>query len=108
MADRLLLDVPCSGTGVIKRNPDTKWKLQPEHLERVMAIQKNIINDYSQMLKPGGMMVYATCSILHDENENQVRAFLDTHENYQLVEEKRVNPSPTSDGFYMALLLKEG
>jgi 16S rRNA (cytosine967-C5)-methyltransferase len=108
MADRLLLDVPCSGTGVIKRNPDTKWKLQPEHLERVMAIQKNIINDYSQMLKPGGMMVYATCSILYDENENQVRAFLDTHENYQLVEEKRVNPSPTSDGFYMALLLKEG
>ncbi len=108
MADRLLLDVPCSGTGVIKRNPDTKWKLQPEHLERVQAIQKNIINDYSQMLKPGGMMVYATCSILHDENENQVRAFLDTHADFQLVEEKRVNPSPTTDGFYMALLLKEG
>ncbi len=108
MADRLLLDVPCSGTGVIKRNPDTKWKLQPEHLERVQAIQKNIINDYSQMLKPGGMMVYATCSILHDENENQVRAFLDTHGDFQLVEEKRVNPSPTTDGFYMALLLKEG
>ena len=108
MADRLLLDVPCSGTGVIKRNPDTKWKLQPEHLERVQAIQKNIINDYSQMLKPGGMMVYATCSILHDENENQVRTFLDTHADFQLVEEKRVNPSPTTDGFYMALLLKEG
>ncbi len=108
MADRLLLDVPCSGTGVIKRNPDTKWKLQPEQLERVQAIQKTILNDYSQMLKPGGMMVYATCSILHDENENQVRTFLDTHNDFQLVEEKRIDPSPTTDGFYMALLLKEG
>ncbi len=107
-ADRLLLDVPCSGTGVIKRNPDTKWKLQPEHLERVQAIQKNILKDYSQMLKPGGMMVYATCSILHAENEGQVKAFLDGHGDFELIEDKRVNPSPTTDGFYMALLQKQG
>lgn len=105
-ADRLLLDVPCSGTGVIKRNPDTKWKIQPEHLERVMAIQKNILNDYSQMLKPGGMMVYATCSILHAENENQVKDFLGRRDDFKLIEDKRVNPSKTTDGFYMALLEK--
>lgn len=107
-ADRLLLDVPCSGTGVIKRNPDTKWKIQPEHLERVQAIQKNILHDYSQMVKPGGLMVYATCSILHAENEDQVKQFLDVHNNFQLIEDKRINPSPTTDGFYMALLMKAG
>lgn len=105
-ADRLLLDVPCSGTGVIKRNPDTKWKIQPEHLERVMAIQKNILNDYSQMLKPGGLMVYATCSILHAENENQVKNFLERRDDFKLIEDKRVNPSKDTDGFYMALLQK--
>ena len=105
-ADRLLLDVPCSGTGVIKRNPDTKWKILPEHLERVMAIQKNILNDYSQMLKPGGLMVYATCSILHAENENQVKDFLERRDDFKLIEDKRVNPSKDTDGFYMALLQK--
>ena len=71
-ADRLLLDVPCSGTGVIKRNPDTKWKLQPDHLERVQGMQEHIINSYSKMLKKGGLMVYATCSILPAENNEQV------------------------------------
>lgn len=105
-ADRLLLDVPCSGTGVIKRNPDTKWKILPEHLERVQAIQRNILNDYSQMLKPGGFMVYATCSILHAENEDQVKQFLESGAPFKLIEDKRVNPSAYTDGFYMALLQK--
>src|SRR5690606_39581340 len=97
---------PCSGTGVIKRNPDTKWKLQPEDLERVQEVQQNILNDYSAMLKSGGMMVYATCSILHSENEDQVKAFLAKRDDFKLIEEKRVNPSKVSDGFYMALLQK--
>ena len=105
-ADRLLLDVPCSGTGVIKRNPDTKWKLQPEHLERVQSIQANILEDYSQMLNPGGLMVYATCSILRSENEDQVERFLQKHGTYQLLEQRRVDPSPESDGFFMALFQK--
>lgn len=107
-ADRLLLDVPCSGTGVIKRNPDAKWKLQPESLERVQELQRTIAHDYSQMLKSGGMMVYATCSILYSENEIQVQYFLDTHPDFELIEEKRIDPSDTSDGFYMALLKKQG
>lgn len=105
-ADRLLLDVPCSGMGVIKRNPDTKWKLQPEHLQRVQKLQKDIIRDYSKMLKPGGKMVYATCSIFRSENEDQVQRFLNENENFKLMEQKRVNPSAESDGFYMALLEK--
>ena len=105
-ADRLLLDVPCSGTGVIKRNPDTKWKLQPEHLDRVRKIQKDILQNYTKMLKPGGMAVYATCSILSSENEDQVAAFLEKNKNFELVKDQRVWPSESSDGFYMALLKK--
>ena len=75
-ADRLLLDVPCSGTGVIKRKPDTKWKLKPEYLDNILSTQSEILDTYSSMLRPGGLMVYATCSILPSENEEQVRSFL--------------------------------
>ena len=71
-ADRLLLDVPCSGTGVIKRKPDTKWKLKPEYLDNILSTQSEILDTYSSMLRPGGLMVYATCSILPSENEEQV------------------------------------
>lgn len=102
--DRLLLDVPCSGLGVIKRNPDAKWKLSPNELERVIKLQKEIINDYSKMLKIGGMMVYATCSILPVENEDQVDFFLAENSEFQLVKEDHVLPSKESDGFYMALI----
>ncbi len=105
-ADRLLLDVPCSGTGVIKRNPDTKWKLRPEHLDRVRKIQSDILEDYSKMLKSGGKMVYATCSILRSENEDQVDHFLSTHPEFSLLKQERINPSEWSDGFFMALLEK--
>lgn len=105
-ADRLLLDVPCSGTGVIKRKVDSKWKLQPEHLLRVQKLQRNILTDYSQMLKAGGKMVYATCSILPSENEEQVQRFLAEQPQFCLVKEQRQNPSAESDGFYMALLEK--
>lgn len=105
-ADRLLLDVPCSGTGVIKRNPDTKWKIQPEHLDRVRKIQGDILRNYAKMLKEGGRMVYATCSILRSENEDQVEKFLNDNSDFKLREEKRISPSAESDGFYMALMEK--
>jgi 16S rRNA (cytosine967-C5)-methyltransferase len=104
-ADRLLLDVPCSGMGVLKRNPDAKWKLSAQFIEEVKATQEKIINDYCKMIKPGGFMVYSTCSMLPSENENQVSKFLSTHEGkYALVEEKHVWPSQGFDGFYMALI----
>jgi tRNA and rRNA cytosine-C5-methylases len=101
-----LLDAPCSGTGVIKRNPDTKWKLQPEHLERTSQMQREILRDYVQMLKPGGTLVYATCSILPQENEEQVARFLAEHPEYLLEAEERINPGSESDGYYMARLRK--
>ena len=75
-AERVLIDAPCSGLGVLKRNPDAKWKLQPEHLDKLKETQQQLLQDYSVMLKPGGKLVYATCSILPQENEKQVETFL--------------------------------
>jgi 16S rRNA (cytosine967-C5)-methyltransferase len=104
-ADRLLLDVPCSGLGVLRRNPDAKWKLQPEYIHQLITEQQNILQRYSRMVKPGGQMVYATCSILPSENQHQVEKFLQEHHNsFALEEEKTLWPSSGFDGFYMALL----
>lgn len=105
-ADKLLLDVPCSGLGVIKRNPDTKWKLSLEVIERTKKLQEKILNDYCEMVKVGGEMVYSTCSILPSENKNQVDLFLQTHSNFEFIIDKTILPSQGFDGFYMALLKK--
>lgn len=105
-ADRLLLDVPCSGTGVIKRNPDTKWKLSEEVIEKTKALQYSILKDYSIMLKAGGLMVYSTCSILPSENQEQVQRFLNENKGFELIKERTLLPSEGFDGFYMALIQK--
>ena len=105
-ADRLLLDVPCSGMGVLKRNPDAKWKLSIEFITKIRELQQHIIRDYCDMLKPGGLMAYSTCSILPSENEDQVKSFLAEKKAFELVEEKHIFPSEGFDGFYMALMKK--
>ena len=105
--DRLLLDVPCSGLGVLKRNPDAKWKLSLEFIERIKELQQKILQDYSVMLKPLGLMVYSTCSLLPSENEEQVKNFLTIQGGkFELLEERRTYPSEGFDGFYMALMKK--
>lgn len=101
-ADRLLLDVPCSGLGVIKRNPDAKWKLSPEFIERTKELQQKILSEYSVMTKKGGLLVYSTCSILPSENRKQVDTFLANHPNFELLKETSIMPSAGFDGFYMA------
>jgi 16S rRNA (cytosine967-C5)-methyltransferase len=103
-ADRLLLDVPCSGLGVLKRNPDAKWKLSEEFIGRVRGIQQTILRDYSKIVKPGGKMVYSTCSLLPGENEEQVRTFLENNSEFAIEAEKKIVPSEGFDGFYMARL----
>ena len=106
-ADRLLLDVPCSGLGVLKRNPDAKWKLSPSFIKEIVETQRNILHRYTKMLKKGGLAVYATCSVLPAENENQVKEFLAKNKDFTLVKEERISPvNPLSDGYYMALLRK--
>jgi 16S rRNA (cytosine967-C5)-methyltransferase len=105
--DRLLLDVPCSGLGVLKRNPDAKWKLSLEFIERVKELQQKIVMDYSVMLKPQGLMVYSTCSLLPSENEEQVKKILTLQDGkFELIDEHRTYPSEGVDGFYMALMRK--
>lgn len=106
-ADRVLIDAPCSGLGVLKRNPDAKWKLQPEFLNTIKDTQQEILTSYSNMVKPGGQLVYATCSILPSENSEQVSTFLSSEagKNFSLVNEEKIYASKSGfDGFYIALL----
>jgi 16S rRNA (cytosine967-C5)-methyltransferase len=109
-ADKVLIDAPCSGLGVLRRNPDTKWKLQPEFLDEIRNTQKELLDSYSRMVKPGGQLVYATCSILPSENEKQVQAFLNREngKDFTLLKEQKILPSKSGfDGFYISLLQKK-
>ena len=103
-ADRLLIDAPCSGLGVLKRNPDSKWKIDEDFINRIKTEQESILQNYSKILKKGGKMVYATCSILPSENGEQVRKFLAENTEFALVKEENIMPSDGYDGFYMALI----
>lgn len=104
-ADLVLLDVPCSGSGVLRRNPDAKWKLKPEFIEKIQSTQEAILNDYSKMVKPGGTLVYSTCSLFSTENQNQVEKFLSSHPDFQLEESRTLTPAlNNTDGFFMARL----
>ncbi len=106
-ADRVLIDAPCTGLGVLRRNPDSKWKLQPEFLDKIIQTQQEILRSYSKMVKVGGKLVYATCSILPQENSDQVTAFLTSEEgkDFSLTKENKIFASQSGfDGFYMALL----
>src|SRR5690606_6175620 len=91
-ADRVLIDAPCSGLGVLKRNPDAKWKLQPEFIENIKKTQQELLQQYARMVKPGGQMVYATCSVLPSENEKQVEGFLtsESGKEFTFVSDKKI------------------
>lgn len=106
-ADRVLIDAPCSGLGVLKRNPDSKWKLQPEFIDNIRKTQQEVLENYSKMVKIGGKLVYATCSILPSENQEQIKKFLSSEsgKNFNFVSDKKVLAHESGyDGFYMALL----
>lgn len=108
-ADRLLLDVPCSGLGVLRRNPDAKWKLSEDFIDRVIVEQAEILSSYSRMVKPGGKMVYATCSILPRENDQQVEAFLSSPagEGWTLEHKHTFLPQVEGyDGFFVARMVR--
>jgi 16S rRNA (cytosine967-C5)-methyltransferase len=103
-ADLLLLDVPCSGSGVLRRNPDAKWRMDEEDLQRLQKLQKTILTDYSVMVKQGGTLVYSTCSVFPSEGEQQAAWFTETFAGqWEFDEEKRTGADNLSgDGFYMA------
>jgi len=106
-ADRVLIDAPCSGLGVLKRNPDSKWKLQPEFIDNIRKVQSEVLESYSKIVKPGGKLVYATCSILPSENQEQIARFLTTDigKQFNFIKDQKLLASDSGfDGFYMALL----
>lgn len=106
-ADRVLIDAPCSGLGVLKRNPDSKWKLKPEFIEEIKRTQEEVLANYSKMVKVGGKLVYATCSVLPSENEKQIEKFLATDfgKNFKMIKDEKVLAHQSGfDGFYMCLM----
>lgn len=107
--DRVLVDAPCSGTGTWRRNPDSRWRQLGPGLEQLVPLQASILDSAARLVKPGGRLVYATCSILPDENENQVARFLETHPDFavkpvaEVWGEEGFGPAPAA-GPYLRLL----
>lgn len=103
--DKILLDVPCTGIGVIRKKPDIKWTRSSEDIEMLSTIQAEILNNCSQFLKDGGRLVYSTCTIFKRENNLQIEKFLKDHDDFKLVEEINLYPNvDDTDGFYIAVL----
>ena len=105
--DLVLIDAPCSGTGVLKRNPDTLMKKTNASIDELIVIQNQLLDSYSSMVKPGGVLVYASCSILPSEGEDRIAQFLASEkgQNWTLDESRRWCPAKDGfDGFYGARL----
>ena len=121
--DKILLDVPCLGIGVIKRKPDIKWQRKPEDLQEICKIQKIILENCSKYLKIGGELVYSTCSILEEENENIIKEFVKKNQNFEIKKVKSpikifekfvkkegyisIKPTEKNDGFFICKLVKK-
>ena len=127
--DRVLVDAPCSGTGTFRRNPDLKFRLSPEEFDRLAALQADILESASTLVKPGGRLVYATCSVMREEDESQVSSFLERHPEFELADAVdilarqkvrldeasashapflRLSPETSAtDGFFAAVLLRK-
>ena len=108
-ADLVLIDAPCSGLGVLRRNPAAKWQMNPTNIQKLIYIQQEILQKQSIYVKRGGILVYSTCSIFPDENENQIKNFLTTglgKSFYLEKEETLLTHQSKGDGFYMARLIK--
>lgn len=122
--DKVLVDAPCSGLGTLRRNPDLKWRQQPSDIEELNQKQMSILNSAAKLVKAGGRLVYATCSILQQENEDIVQAFLAQHEDFSLLpvqeilQQQQINLEMSdyfkllphlhqTDGFFAAILQKK-
>ncbi|MEM7497962.1 MAG: RsmB/NOP family class I SAM-dependent RNA methyltransferase [Pseudomonadota bacterium] len=108
--DLVLTDVPCSGSGAWRRNPDARWRFGPADLERLNGEQEAILDNAARLVRPGGQLVYVTCSILESENAARIDAFLARHPSYREVPRSRWQtfPDPAlGDGFFVSSLLRE-
>jgi 16S rRNA (cytosine967-C5)-methyltransferase len=104
--DLVLVDAPCSGSGTWRRTPDAKWRLTPERLADLAALQDRILEESAPLVGPGGHLAYATCSVLLEECEERVARFKDMHPAWEEVDRLRLAPGPRGDGFFQVLLRK--
>lgn len=105
--DCVLIDVPCSGSGAWRRQPEAKWRLTPGRLAELTATQDAILDSASGHVRPGGVLAYATCSLLDCENGERIEAFLARNENWQALVSRSFTPLEGGDGFFVAVLLKD-
>lgn len=102
-ADRVLIDAPCSGSGTLRRQPDLKYRITAESIDQTRALQRELLREYSPLVRPGGKLVYATCSVFPGENEAQAAWFSAQAADFIMEDERRISPAETGwDGFYMA------
>ncbi|MDE4132184.1 RsmB/NOP family class I SAM-dependent RNA methyltransferase [Phaeobacter sp. QD34_3] len=104
--DLVLCDAPCSGSGSWRRAPEGKWRLTPERLKEIRGLQAGILDEAAALVAPGGMLAYATCSMLKEENRDQVDAFLARTPGWQVLQERSWQVQDGTDGFYAALLTR--
>jgi 16S rRNA (cytosine967-C5)-methyltransferase len=105
--DLILADVPCSGSGSWRRDPEGKWSLTRDRLSQTLALQAQILDRVAPMVAPEGFLAYATCSVLRAENEVQISDFLARHPEWRCVNEARFDPRSGGDGFYCAILTRK-
>ena len=106
-ADRVLVDAPCSGLGVLRRKADLRWKKTPAELKALPPLQLEILNSAAQALKQGGILIYSTCTLEHEENEGVINKFINNHSNFKLKNMKTLLPHiDGTDGFFIAKLQK--
>lgn len=103
-----LVDVPCSNTGVPRRRPDALRRFNAKRLNEVAALQKQILNVQIRLVKPGGHLLYSTCSVEAEEDEQQVASFLAAHPECELISQRRLLPALRHDGAFAALIRKNG
>ena len=104
--DAILADVPCTASGVVRRNPDSKWLRRPEDIASFAAAQARIVDALWPLLRPGGRMLYATCSLFAAENDEQMEGFLQRHTDARCLRQEQLLPTDASDGFFYCLLEK--
>lgn len=105
--DKILLDVPCLGLGVIKRKPDIKWQRKPENINEINDVQLKILNNCSKYLKKNGELVYSTCSILKEENEKVIEKFMKNNKEFKYESEICINTTESRDGFFICKLKRK-
>jgi 16S rRNA (cytosine967-C5)-methyltransferase len=105
--DRILVDAPCSNTGVMRRRVDLRWRIQPEEIERLRTAQLDLLQQAATQVKPGGILVYSTCSLEPEENQEVVKQFLNEHADFKLESEHELLPFADGvDGAYVARMGK--